>query len=146
MKFSKVNLNIIIAGIFSTLIAIGFGRFIYTPILPNMQNELYLNSTNMGMISSFNYFGYLIGSIIPIIWKYNNFRKMIIFSSIISVVTICLMGCTTDLRIFCTLRFICGISSALSFVYTISLMFNFFKESFAVTIPVWSSYKLRVNS
>ena len=52
MKFSKVNFNIIIAGIFSTLIAIGFGRFIYTPILPNMQNELYLNSTNMGMISS----------------------------------------------------------------------------------------------
>ena len=83
MKFSKANFNIIIAGIFSTLIAIGFGRFIYTPILPNMQNELYLNSTNMGMISSFNYFGYLIGSIIPIIWKYNNFRKMIIFSSII---------------------------------------------------------------
>ena len=137
MKFSKANFNIIIAGIFSTLIAIGFGRFIYTPILPNMQNELYLNSTNMGMISSFNYFGYLMGSIIPIIWKYNNFRKMIIFSSIISVVTICLMGCTTDLRIFCTLRFICGISSALSFVYTISLMFNFFKESLNKTLQLY---------
>ena len=137
MKFSNANFKIIIAGIFSTLIAIGFGRFIYTPILPNMQNELYLNSTNMGMISSFNYFGYLIGSIIPIIWKYNNFRKMIIFSSIISVITICLMGFTTDLRIFCTLRLICGISSALSFVYTISLMFNFFKESLNKTLQLY---------
>ena len=28
MKFPKVNFNVIIAGIFSTLIAIGFGRFI----------------------------------------------------------------------------------------------------------------------
>ena len=101
-----------------------------------MQNELYLNSTNMGMISSFNYFGYLIGSIIPIIWKYNNFRKMIIFSSIISVITICLMGFTTDLRIFCTLRLIV-ISSALSFVYTISLMFNFFKESLNKTLQLY---------
>ena len=52
MKFSKVNFNVIIADIFSTLIDISFVRFIHTPILPNMQNELYLNSTNMGMISS----------------------------------------------------------------------------------------------
>ncbi len=137
MKFSKANFNIIIAGILSTIIAIGFGRFIYTPILPNMQNDLNLNSTTMGMISSFNYFGYLIGSIIPIIWKNSDFRKMIIFSSIISAVTICLMGCTTDLRIFCTLRFICGISSAVSFVYTISLMFNFFKESLNKTLQLY---------
>ena len=137
MKFSKANFNIIIAGILSTIIAIGFGRFIYTPILPNMQNDLNLNSTTMGMISSFNYFGYLIGSIIPIIWKYSDFRKMIIFSSIISALTICLMGCTTDLRIFCTLRFICGISSAVSFVYTISLMFNFFKESLNKTLQLY---------
>ena len=137
MKFSKANFNIIIVGIFSTIIAIGFGRFIYTPILPNMQNDLNLNSTTMGMISSFNYFGYLIGSIIPIIWKYSDFRKMIIFSSIISALTICLMGCTTDLRIFCTLRFICGISSAVSFVYTISLMFNFFKESLNKTLQLY---------
>ena len=66
MKFSKVNFNVIIAGIFSILNSYRFWEdFIYTPILPNMQNELYLGSTNMGMISSFNYFGYLIGSIIP---------------------------------------------------------------------------------
>ena len=127
MKSSN-SLKIIIAGICSTLIAIGFGRFIYTPILPNMQNDLDLSSTTMGIISSYNYFGYLVGSIIPIIWKFNNFKNIIIFSSICSVVTIYLMGFTTDLKIFIALRFFCGISSAFGFVFTISLMFNFFKD------------------
>ena len=127
MKSSN-SLKIIIAGICSTLIAIGFGRFIYTPILPNMQNDLDLSSTTMGIISSYNYFGYLVGSIIPIIWKFNNFKNIIIFSSICSVITIYLMGFTTDLKTFIALRFFCGISSAFGFVFTISLMFNFFKD------------------
>ena len=97
MKSSN-SLKIIIAGICSTLIAIGFGRFIYTPILPNMQNDLNLSSTIMGIISSYNYFGYLVGSIIPIIWKFRNFKNIIVVSSICSVITIYLMGFTTDLK------------------------------------------------
>ncbi len=129
MKHSNTNSKILIAGIFSTLIAIGFGRFIYTPILPDMQHDLNLNSTSMGLMSSYNYLGYLVGSLISIIWKFSNIRIMIIFSSIISVITIFLMGCTQDLIIFFTLRFICGVSSAFGFVFTVSLMFNFFKES-----------------
>lgn len=137
MESSNTNLKIITAGIFSTLIAIGFGRFIYTPILPDMQNDLNLNSTSMGIISSYNYFGYFIGSIIPIIWEFRNLRKIIIFSSIISVITIFLMGCTTDLRFFFILRFICGISSAFGFVFTISLMFNYFNKSINKTLQLY---------
>ena len=128
MKPSKNYLKISLAGICSTLIAIGFGRFIYTPILPNMQDDLNLSSTTMGIISSYNYFGYLIGSIIPIIWKFSNFRNMIIFSSIFSVITIYLMGFTADIKFFIILIFLCGISIAFVFVFTISFMFNFFKD------------------
>ena len=128
MKPSNNYLKISLAGICSTLIAIGFGRFIYTPILPNMQDDLNLSSTTMGIISSYNYFGYLIGSIIPIIWKFSDFRNMIIFSSIFSVITIYLMGFTADIKFFIILRFLCGLSSAFGFVFTISFMFNFFKD------------------
>ena len=131
------NFKIILAGICSTLIAIGFGRFIYTPILPNMQNDLNLSSTIMGIVSSYNYFGYLIGSIIPIIWKFNNIRNVIIYSSIISVITINLMGFTSNFKIFMILRFICGISSAFGFIFTISLMFNFFKDSSNKTLQLY---------
>lgn len=137
MKSLNKNLKIILAGICSTLLAIGFGRFIYTPILPNMQNDLNLSSTVMGIISSYNYFGYLIGSIIPIIMKLKNFRNIIIFSSIFSVSTIILMGFTTDIKLFIILRFLCGISSAFGFVFTISLMFNFFNDSKNKTLQLY---------
>mgnify|MGYP001212626411 FL=1 len=136
-KFLYSDLKIIFAGICSTLIAIGLGRFIYTPILPNMQNALNLSSTMMGIISSYNYLGYLIGSIIPIIWKYSNHRNIIIFSSVISVITIFLMGITTDIKLFILLRFLCGVSSALGFIFTISFMFNFFKDSTNKTLQLY---------
>ena len=127
---SSHNLKIILAGICSTMIAIGLGRFIYTPILPNMQSNLILSSTTMGIISSYNYFGYLIGSMIPILYKFNNPRNVIIFSSTISVITIFLMGFTTKVELFIVLRFLCGVSSAFGFVFTISLMFNQFQDSY----------------
>ena len=134
---SSNNLKIIIASICSTLIAIGFGRFIYTPILPNMQDDLNLSSTMMGIISSYNYFGYLIGSIISIVWKFKNFKNVIVVASICTVITIYLMGLTKDLKIFMALRFLCGISSAFAFVFTISLMFNFFKDMKNKTLQLY---------
>ncbi len=136
-KYLNSDLKIIFASICSTLIAIGLGRFIYTPILPNMQNALNFSSTMMGIISSYNYLGYLIGSIIPIIWKFSNHRNIIIFSSVISVITIFLMGITTDMKHFILLRFLCGISSALGFIFTISFMFNFFKDSKNKTLQLY---------
>ena len=37
MKFSKANFIFTIADIFSTIIAIGFGRFTYTPNTTNLR-------------------------------------------------------------------------------------------------------------
>ena len=67
------NLIILIfTGIVSLSIAIGIGRFSYTPILPYMISELNLTNAQGGLIASSNYFGYLIGSLIPI---FLNFKK-----------------------------------------------------------------------
>lgn len=137
MKSLSENFKIILAGTCSTLIAIGLSRFIYTPILPDMQSSLNLTSTTMGILSSYNYFGYLIGSLIPIIWNFSNLRIIIVFSSIISVITIGLMGLTTNIKVFILLRFLCGISSALGFIFTISLMFNLFKSDINKSLQLY---------
>ncbi len=129
MVFQKQTFKVVLAGICSTLIAIGFGRFIYTPILPSMQGGLNLSSTVMGVISSYNYFGYLVGSMISVLIKFKNIRILVVISSLVSAITICLMGFSSDIKIFMALRFICGISSAFGFVYTISLMFEHFQNS-----------------
>ena len=129
MVFQNPNFKAVLAGICSTLIAIGFGRFIYTPILPDMQGNLNLSSTAMGIISSYNYFGYLIGSMLSVFIKFKNLRTLVVLSSLVSAITIFLMGFSSDIIFFIALRFVCGISSAFGFVYTISLMFNHFRNS-----------------
>ena len=126
--FYNIDFKIILSGVCSTILSIGIGRFIYTPILPNMQDDLSLDSTTMGAISSYNYLGYLIGSIIPLVSRFQNLRNIIIFSSIFTSFTIFLMGITTNLNFFISLRFLCGITSALSFVSTINLMFDHFRN------------------
>ena len=57
---------LILTGIAALTIAVGIGRFSYTPILPYMISELKLTTTDAGLIASSNYLGYLLGSLIPI--------------------------------------------------------------------------------
>ena len=64
---------LILTGIAALTIAIGIGRFSYTPILPYMISELKLTTTDAGLIASSNYLGYLLGSLIPI---FPNFQKI----------------------------------------------------------------------
>lgn len=49
------------------IIAMGIGRFIYTPALPLMQDQLHLTSKMGALVAASNYFGYLIGSILLIL-------------------------------------------------------------------------------
>ena len=68
LKQYKSNLIVLIlTGAAALAIAIGIGRFSYTPILPYMLEELSLSKTNGGLIASWNFFGYLFGSLISIL-------------------------------------------------------------------------------
>src|SRR5262249_37820137 len=52
-----------VTGLAALAVAMGVGRFAFTPILPLMQQETGLRMVDAGWLASANYFGYLIGAL-----------------------------------------------------------------------------------
>jgi Uncharacterised MFS-type transporter YbfB len=52
------------AGAIALVVAMGIGRFVYTPILPAMAHALALGHAMTGWIASANFAGYLAGAVL----------------------------------------------------------------------------------
>ena len=114
---------LILTGIAALTIAVGIGRFSYTPILPYMISELNLTTTEACLIASSNYLGYLLGSLIPIFPQFpKNIRSIFIYSIFISIISLFAMGLTNTFEVFILIRFIHGIFSAFVLILGTSLI------------------------
>jgi membrane protein implicated in regulation of membrane protease activity len=61
------------AGLVSLAVAMGIGRFAFTPLLPMMLADGVLDLPTASWLASANYFGYLVGALLctfqPWIWR-----------------------------------------------------------------------------
>lgn len=122
----KQTYKIVIGGVVALMIAMGIGRFAYTPILPLMQGHLHFSDTVAGLLASSNYAGYLVGAIGTIIFSFTTSRvRYLRISLIISIVTTFMMGLTENILLFHLLRFISGIASAYIFVLASSIVLDY---------------------
>lgn len=64
MHIKSPNTPMVLAGFLALAIAMGIGRFAFTPILPMMQADYGLNLSQGGWLASSNYLGYLLGALI----------------------------------------------------------------------------------
>jgi predicted MFS family arabinose efflux permease len=58
------NRFIALRGCAALIIAMGIGRFAFTPLLPPMQAEVQFSDASAGLLASFNLFGYLAGALL----------------------------------------------------------------------------------
>jgi len=61
-KVNKSLFLLLIGGIFALMVAMGIGRFAYTPVLPLMQEALHFSDAMAGYLASSNYAGYFVPS------------------------------------------------------------------------------------
>lgn len=106
-------------------VAMGIGRFVYTPILPGMMEELRLSPADAGWIASANYLGYLIGALAAAGgWAHGRERLLMFASLAASAVLAGLMGVNETIAAFIVIRFLAGLASAFVMVFMSSIVFS----------------------
>lgn len=103
--------------------AMGFGRFIYTPILPGMIAGVPVSAADAGTIAAGNFAGYLAGAWVSAYgWAAGRERKVALGALLATVLLLAAMGMTTSLAAFTVIRFLAGLTSALAMIFTSSIV------------------------
>ncbi len=124
MQINSNQIKLASAGIFAVAIALGIGRFSYTPILPFMREDLNLSSSEAGLIGSWNYFGYLLGSLLILFPFFGDrLRPSFLFACIISICSTALTPATENFFLICFARFVNGFTGAIVLICGTSLLF-----------------------
>lgn len=114
-----------LGGMIALAAAMGFGRFVYTPILPFMEEALGLTKAEAGTIASMNYLGYLLGALVAAAPVFLSHRRFWFLSALaLSVLSTGAMGLSSSMEAFLALRFIGGVASAFAFVFGSALVLD----------------------
>lgn len=110
--------HVLLGAVIALAIAMGIGRFVYTPVLPVMVAALDLSKSEAGLIASANFLGYLIGALLASTpWISGSRRRIVVMGLIASAVTTALMGAATGQLAFLALRLLGGVASAFVLVH-----------------------------
>jgi putative permease of the major facilitator superfamily len=106
------------------IIAMGIGRFIYTPALPLMQDQLHLTSKMGALVAASNYFGYLIGSILLILKPQYLKINIVRISCLLLIFSLIAIPLIPNNYIWNVSRFIAGMCSAIIFLYVAQIVYE----------------------
>lgn len=122
---SPSPLRLAFAGMIALAVAMGIGRFVYTPILPGMMQELGLTPADAGWIASANYLGYLVGALAAVGgWAHGRERRLMLAGLAATAVLTGLMGLADTMAAFLVIRFLAGVASAFVLVFMSSIVFG----------------------
>lgn len=117
--------QVIGAGICALVLTVGLARFAYTPLLPLMRADAGLSAAQGGWLATFNYLGYLLGTLL--VARVGDPQRRFRFyraGLLLAVAATALMGCTTRPWLWSVLRFIAGMSSTAGLLLASGLVLN----------------------
>ena len=103
----------------------GIGRFVYTPILPDMAAALGLSKSSAGLIASANFLGYLAGALLPALPHLPGGRRTWFLGGLAAgAATTAAMAFPDTMLPFLLLRFVGGVASAFVLVLGSALVLD----------------------
>ncbi len=103
-------------GLLILAIAIGIGRFAFTPILPVMQKDFGLSLRAAGLLASANYIGYFLGAL-SAIWLRLSPGVVVRAAALAIALLTAAMGMTQNLAAWLLLRALAGVASAWGLIF-----------------------------
>ncbi len=118
--------RITLVGLVSLALAMGIGRFAFTPLLPMMQEDGLVSIMDGGFLASIHFLGYWLGAVFAT--KIPCPPKMMLRLSLLAIGAGTVgMGVTDDFTVWLILRWICGVCSA----WTLVLVSNYYVKYLA---------------
>jgi predicted MFS family arabinose efflux permease len=110
-------------GMIALAVGQGVGRFVYTPILPVMVEELGLSVSEAGLIASANYLGYLVGALLSSLSFFRGSRRSYMLVALtVNAVGLAAMGLLADFSFHLVVRFVGGVASAFVLIFASALV------------------------
>ncbi len=122
---SRHAAGIAAGGLIALAAAMGVGRFVYTPILPFMVDDLGLSAPEAGVIASANFLGYIVGALAASAGALPGGRRAWCLAGLAaSAFTTGAMGLTDSMAVFLALRLVGGVASAFVMVFASALVLD----------------------
>ena len=127
MKPAVSPWTVALAGMVSLAVAMGIGRFAFTPLLPMMLNDGVIDLPQASWLASANYVGYLLGALLCMLqpWLWMRFPRLpslaftqLVRGGLLSTAVLTIAMAWSEMPAWPLLRFLAGVTSGVVLVFT----------------------------
>ena len=116
-------------GLLCVMASLGFGRYVFTAILPSMMKGLFLDYTQMGLLGTGNLGGYLLFAIIGGFLSVKHGPRLVISTSLFFLgLSLFLTGLADSFAFALGMRFLTGLGSGAAYVPMMGLLAAWFSS------------------